>query len=294
DRVLTVQVYYKNSVRGYVSPFPPYDNSTFAVEDADNINTAIRQMENVGATDTWLYGWLVSFISDSLELADVQDSDVVPRRAWVAQLLGVTGVSVLVDMEVHIHVPNVVHMGLIRNYLIYVSAMTTNASFLVSELSTKLGFDLRAHSRASNATQKVTATSSSGKGSSRRSQLELRKERTTSAAETPKDAGAPSLWHSVVSDLFFEIIDQQYRAALQPLHSSTRLRFGSTVFRGRSETSTMANSTTTVLAAVGKTPRSSAGYGSNDGSRSSNSSGDDLQPALQSAIRRRALPQAQI
>ncbi|GIM08037.1 hypothetical protein Vretimale_12130 [Volvox reticuliferus] len=191
DKVLTVQVYYKTSVRGYVSPFPPYDNYAFAVEDADNINTAIRQVENVGATDTWLYGWLVSFISDSLELADVQDSDVVPRKAWVAQLLGVTGVSVLVDVEVHIHAPNAVHMGLIRNYLIYVSAMTTNASFLVSELSTKLGFDLRAHSQASNVAQKVTGTSSSVNGSSRRSQLELRKETDNKCYRNAQGCGCP-------------------------------------------------------------------------------------------------------
>ncbi|GLI60151.1 hypothetical protein VaNZ11_002191, partial [Volvox africanus] len=166
DKVLTVQVYYKHSIRGVVSPFPPYDEYTFALEDADSINTAIGQVESVGASNAWLYGWMVSFISDSLELADVQDSDVVPHKAWVGQQFGVTGVSVLVDVEVLVHVPSVVHRGLIRDYLRYVLEMTTNASFLVSELSSKLGFELSGQSRASNVTEMMGGTSSGTNSSS--------------------------------------------------------------------------------------------------------------------------------
>ncbi|GLI60152.1 hypothetical protein VaNZ11_002192, partial [Volvox africanus] len=94
-------------------------------------------------------------------------------------------------------------------------------------------------------------------------------------------------------------IDEQNRTATPPFHSSTELRFGSSLVLGRSGTSTTANSTISSPTSVGTNfQQSSSGHGSSGGNSSSScmrSSGgaDDPQLASQVALRRRAQQQAE-
>ncbi|GLC42756.1 hypothetical protein PLESTM_001376400 [Pleodorina starrii] len=152
EKTLTVHVYTRSSVRGLITPFPPYTNKTAAEEDLAAINATIHALTTASKKsvsdilsdhNALMYRLAVSNVSYSLSSMQIDSSDIELLSLMLKTVKEPEEASIIqMELDVIVHVPSIVHEGPIQDFDAYTQNILWDSAAVISELSTKLDYDL--------------------------------------------------------------------------------------------------------------------------------------------------------